>query len=153
MDKRLTRQLASLLLVIAIILIGIKNIQPKKEAVAAPEAGFIEVKQSDYTGLEKERDQWKQKYEELKQKETTGKEKDKTVVKIMHLYINDGMTSKEVSKQMEKAEIIKDANEFNDYLAAKNWQQSIQIGDYELTSEMEMQKIAETITGNLPKKE
>ncbi|VEF47795.1 YqzC [Bacillus freudenreichii] len=159
MDQRLTRQLASLLLVIAIILIGIKNIQPKKEAVAAPEAGFIEVKQSDYTGLEKERDQWKQKYEELKQTETTGtekekeKEKEKTVVKIMHLNINDGMTSKEVSKQMEKAEIIKDANEFNDYLAAKNWQQSIQIGDYELTSEMDMQKIAETITGNLPKKE
>lgn len=152
MDRRTTRLLASILLVVAIILIGIKNFQTKSEAAATPpKKGYIEVKKTTYTDLEQEVEHWKQKYEDLKKKKATPPEK--TAVKTMHLYINDGMTSKEVSKQMEKAEIIKDANEFNDYLSAKKWQQSIQIGDYELTSEMGMQEIAETITGNLPDKQ
>ncbi|GIN89619.1 hypothetical protein J22TS1_06700 [Siminovitchia terrae] len=152
MDRRTTRLLASLLLVIAVIIIGIKNFQTKSEAAATPpKKGYIEVKETAYADLEQEVEHWKQKYEDLKKKKTATP--DKPAVKMMHLNINDGMTSKEVSKQMEKAEIIKDANEFNDYLSAKKWQQSIQIGDYELTSEMGMQEIAETITGNIPEKE
>ncbi|GIN96356.1 hypothetical protein J6TS1_22260 [Siminovitchia terrae] len=152
MDRRTTRLLASLLLVIAVIIIGIKNFQTKSEAAATPpKKGYIEVKETAYADLEQEVEHWKQKYEDLKKKKTAPP--DKPAVKMMHLNINDGMTSKEVSKQMEKAEIIKDANEFNDYLSAKKWQQSIQIGDYELTSEMGMQEIAETITGNIPEKE
>lgn len=152
MDRRTTRLLASLLLVIAVIIIGIKNFQTKSEAAATPpKKGYIEVKETAYADLEQEVEHWKQKYEDLKKKKTATP--DKPAVKMMHLNINDGMTSKEVSKQMEKAEIIKDANEFNDYLSAKKWQQSIQIGNYELTSEMGMQEIAETITGNIPEKE
>ncbi len=152
MDRRTTRLLASILLVVAVILIGIKNFQTKSEAAAnPPKKGYIEVKKTTYADLEQEVELWKQKYAELKKKKATSPEK--TAVKRMHLNINDGMTSKEVSKQMEKAKIIKDANEFNDYLSAKKWQQSIQIGDYELTSEMGMQEIAETITGNLPDKQ
>ncbi|HBZ09019.1 MAG TPA: hypothetical protein DEO65_03910 [Bacillus bacterium] len=151
MDRRVTRQLASALLVVAIILIGFKSLQPKSEAAAPPKKGYIEVKQSDYTHLEQEVEQWKQKYQDLNKEKAT--KTSKPSVKVMHLNINGGMTSKEVSRQMEKAEIIKDANEFNDYLAKKKMQQSIQIGDYELTSEMGLEEIAETITGNLPKNE
>lgn len=150
MDKRLTRQLASVFLVAAIILIGIKNIHPKKEATAAPKAGFIEVKQSDYKNLKQESEQWKQKYEELNKKKT--EEKEKSVVKVMHININKGMTSKDVGKKLEKAEIIQDANELNNYLAKKDWQESIQIGDYELTSNMDLPEIAKIITGNHSKK-
>ncbi|RWR15122.1 endolytic transglycosylase MltG [Siminovitchia fortis] len=151
MDRRVTRQVASVLLVIAVILFGIKSLDPKSEAAAPPKEGYVEVKQEDYSRLEQDAKEWKQKYEDLK-KEKAAKP-DNSVVKVMHLNINDGMTSKEVGRQMEKAEIIEDANEFNDYLAKKKWQQSIQIGDYELTSEMGLQEIAETITGNLPEKE
>lgn len=150
MDRRITRQLASILLVIAVILIGIKTLQQKSEAAEPPKEGYIEVKQADYERLQQEAGRWKAKYEALDKEDAKVEKKDKPIKKVMHLNINEGMSSKEVSKQMEKAGVIQDAEEFNDYLAAKKWQQSIQIGDYELTSDMGLQEIAETITGNLP---
>lgn len=158
MDKRMTRQLASILLVIAVILISINGLNPKGESAEPqpPKKGYIEVKKTDYSQLEKEAGHWKHKYEELNGKskeQAKATKEDKKVEKVMHLNINGGMTSKEVSKQMEKAGVIKSANEFNDYLAGKDWQQSIQIGSYELTSEMGLQEIAETITGNRSSKE
>ncbi|MFD1705409.1 hypothetical protein ACFSCZ_01420 [Siminovitchia sediminis] len=144
MNKHRTRMAASILLMTAIILVIIQNNQLKSNAASSPKEGLMEVKKSDYEGLKKESEQWKLKYEQLKKE----KSKEQQVVKVMHLHIQDGMTSKDVSKQMEEAGVIDDADSLNEFLASQNWQQAIQIGKYEVNSEMSIKEIAEIITGS-----
>ncbi len=56
------------------------------------------------------------------------------------------MSSKEISEELVDAGIIDDANGFNTYLAEQKLQHLIQIGEYEVDSEMSFQQITEIIT-------
>lgn len=62
------------------------------------------------------------------------------------LTIELGTTSKDVASTLEKAKIIDDAKEFNDYLKAKKLTKSIQIGDHEIDSSMSIETISKMIT-------
>lgn len=61
--------------------------------------------------------------------------------------IGDGMTSKDVSEQLAKAGLIKTADDMNTYLSKNNMQRLLQIGEYELNSQMDIETMAKIITG------
>ena len=60
----------------------------------------------------------------------------KVTIKRFHLRIAEGMTSKEISEELIDAGIIDDANGFNTFLAERKLQHLIQIGEYDVDSEM-----------------
>ncbi|MDC3415524.1 hypothetical protein [Aquibacillus salsiterrae] len=65
---------------------------------------------------------------------------------VYTLIIEPGMTSDEVGSILLETKIISDAKAFNDFLDDYNLHSSIQIGEYQLTSDMSVQQIVETIT-------
>lgn len=62
------------------------------------------------------------------------------------LQIEEGTTSQVVATQLEQAEIIEDAEQFNAYLTDNDLSGKIQIGEYELDASMSIQTIANAIT-------
>lgn len=66
-------------------------------------------------------------------------------IRIYMLEITSGMTISEVADALETADIISDSAELITFLQENDYGTNIQIGDYEITSEMSLQNIAETI--------
>ncbi|GAB3795499.1 hypothetical protein [Virgibacillus kimchii] len=62
------------------------------------------------------------------------------------LNIESGMTTSEFSSLLEENDIIEDAGEFNQYIEDEDYSLRVQIGEFELTSDMSMYEIAEEIT-------
>jgi hypothetical protein len=62
------------------------------------------------------------------------------------LNIESGMTTSEFSSLLEDNDIIDDAAEFNRYIEDEDYSQRVQIGEFELTSDMSMYEVAEAIT-------
>lgn len=62
------------------------------------------------------------------------------------LHIQSGMTSRDISVSLEQAGIIRNKQDFEDYLSAQDLSSKIQIGQYELNSTMSIKHIAEIIT-------
>lgn len=56
------------------------------------------------------------------------------------------MNSTEISQLLANEQIISDANDFDEYLEARDLQRSIQIGQYEVNNEMTLSEIAQLIT-------
>ena len=72
-------------------------------------------------------------------------ETDPTVAS-MTLTIQIGMTSSEISAQLEDAGIILNRVDMDDYLSDQGLAGRIQVGSYKLNSSMSLKQIAETIT-------
>jgi E3 ubiquitin-protein ligase DOA10 len=62
------------------------------------------------------------------------------------LNIEPGMTSSEFSSLLEENNIVEDASEFNQYIEDEDYSLRVQIGEFELTSDMTIYEIAEEIT-------
>lgn len=73
-------------------------------------------------------------------------EKPKNEVKTFTLTIEPGLASSTISSILEQNGIIDSTSEFNQYLEENNYSQYVQIGTFELTSDMTFNQIAETIT-------
>ncbi|WP_339162881.1 hypothetical protein [Siminovitchia sp. FSL W7-1587] len=147
MARNVFKKLAALLFICAVILLVIKQMtfaEKKPEKKPQPKAGYVEIKQEDYDKLIKESEDWKKKYEGQLEKASTNKEES---VKVLYLNIGDGMTSKDVSEQLAKAGLIKTADDMNTYLSKNNMQRLLQIGEYELNSQMDIETMAKIITG------
>lgn len=69
-----------------------------------------------------------------------------TSTSTLTLRVESGTTSKDVATQLENANIIEDAQAFNDQLKAKNLTTSIQIGEYDIDASMSAEAIAKLIT-------
>lgn len=69
-----------------------------------------------------------------------------TSTPTLTLRVESGTTSKDVATQLENANIIEDAQAFNDQLKAKNLTTSIQIGEYDIDASMSAEAIARLIT-------
>ena len=67
-------------------------------------------------------------------------------VASMSLSIEVGMTSSEISAQIEDAGIILNKVDLDNYLSDQGLAGRIQVGKYELNSSMSLKQIAETIT-------
>ena|SRR5690625_517220 len=62
------------------------------------------------------------------------------------LNIQPGMTTSEFSSLLEENDIVDDASEFNQYIEEEDYSLRVQIGEFELTSDMSMYEVAEEIT-------
>ncbi|WP_067730429.1 MltG/YceG/YrrL family protein [Oceanobacillus damuensis] len=62
------------------------------------------------------------------------------------LTINPGMASSDISSLLAENNIIENASEFNNYLDEHDYSLKVQIGTYELTSDMSFYQIAEKIS-------
>lgn len=79
--------------------------------------------------------------------ETKAEDNQEKMVKKYTLKIEPGLaSSSSISATLEKNGIIDDASKFNDYLEDNDYSKYVQIGTFELTSDMTFNEVAETIT-------
>ena len=69
-------------------------------------------------------------------------------VRTTILTIEPGMTPSEVSNILENTQIIDNKNDLDDYLIENKLTSRVQVGKYELNSEMSIQQIVDIITKN-----
>lgn len=85
-----------------------------------------------------------------KEEETAPQEEqpDKDESSIIHftLEIESGMNSEQISSILEQIKIIDDANNFEQYLTDHHYNTKVQIGNFELNSEMTYEEISKIIT-------
>jgi beta-N-acetylglucosaminidase len=87
-------------------------------------------------------------YEELQQKTET-KEKTETESnqpKEFQLKLESGMTSDEVARQLEKKSILEDGDAFLTYLNVTKASKALQVGTYDVNSDMSYEEITELLT-------
>ncbi|MBU8905716.1 endolytic transglycosylase MltG [Desertibacillus haloalkaliphilus] len=96
-----------------------------------------------------EHDELLQAIEEFQQGDHTREDEpdsERIFIYQTYLTIERGMSSSEVANELEKANIINDQHEFQNYLHEHNLTQSINIGEYQLNSEMSFEEIATIIS-------
>ena len=149
MNKKTTRAFASGLLIAALAIMGYEQIYAGNNAKEETNADYIEMKQADYEQLKQQELDAREKYETLLKRMEDDKSDIVDVesdVKRFHLRIKEGMTSKEISEELIDAGVIDDANGFNTFLAERKLQHLIQIGEYDVDSDMSFLQITEIIT-------
>ncbi|GEL77330.1 hypothetical protein [Tenuibacillus multivorans] len=62
------------------------------------------------------------------------------------LIIESGMTSIDIANELAEADIISNADEFNQFLEQNRYSRDIQLGEYDLTSQLNYEEIAHIIT-------
>ncbi|QHS24494.1 endolytic transglycosylase MltG [Virgibacillus sp. MSP4-1] len=60
--------------------------------------------------------------------------------------IKSGMATSEVAHLLQEKQMIDHAGEFESYLAEHGYEKAVQIGHFEVHSDMDFYEIAETIT-------
>ncbi|ASN05227.1 hypothetical protein [Virgibacillus necropolis] len=89
----------------------------------------------------------KDKDDEQTEQPNEAEDKQEKEVKTFSLKIEPGLaSSSSISSKLEENGIIDSANEFNQYLEENDYSQYVQIGTFDLTSDMTLNEIAETIT-------
>ncbi len=108
--------------------------------------GMTAVTVKEWNNAQKDirRQNTKPKENEAKQAES----KSETPERLYILDISSGMTSRDISDRLVKAGIIKNTEALDTYLAEHDLATSIQVGTHSLSSEMSIEEIANTITGN-----
>ncbi|WP_442594937.1 hypothetical protein [Neobacillus sp. D3-1R] len=91
--------------------------------------------------IEKNKQEWKQSTKEAKKEPAT----QKTTIRY-HLEVVSGMTSNDIVDRLYEAEIIKDPDEFQHFLDDHQYSTKIQLGVFEVTSDMSLEQIAKIIT-------
>lgn len=79
--------------------------------------------------------------------ETEASEEMPEVAASVKLEIRSGASSYSVSKDLEKAGLIEDAGDFDDYLCQNGYSRSIRVGTYEIEVGTDEEEIAKIITG------
>ncbi|GGJ47820.1 hypothetical protein [Virgibacillus salexigens] len=87
-------------------------------------------------------DQEKEDSANDKEKDQAEEDKPKTYT----LHIEEGMASSDISSSLEENEIIDDSSEFNDYMEENDYSLRVQLGEFEVNSDMSLYEIAEAIT-------
>ncbi|MBS4209595.1 endolytic transglycosylase MltG [Bacillus sp. FJAT-50079] len=148
MDKQTTRGLAAGLFLAALILIIYHSFFAKEEKIAKqPDPDYIEVKLADYERIVEQEKEWREKYESLlAEKEPVKQDDVEPKIITFKLDIVEGMSSKEISKQLEDAGVIDSSEQFNAFLGEKELQRYIQIGTFQLDNTMTNEQIAKMIT-------
>ncbi|MTT33176.1 hypothetical protein GMB86_14350 [Terrilactibacillus sp. BCM23-1] len=108
----------------------------------------IAVSQEDFNKWQK--DLQAQKQEKTKSN-SHNNSKDNPPKKDVHkltLNITSGMVPGEIAEKLHDAKIIKSTEEFNKYFHTNNRENFIQLGEFNVNSEMSIPKIAQVITKN-----
>lgn len=96
----------------------------------------------------KEADQKKssKKDQESEENEAVEEEEEEEEVKKLKIKVESGFVSQNIADLLEEEGFIENANEFVTYLEENDYSPYIQIGEFEVASDMTMKDIAETIT-------
>jgi hypothetical protein len=78
--------------------------------------------------------------------EEENEESEEEEITTYTLNIEPGMTSSEFSSLLEENNIVEDADEFNQYIEDEDYSLRVQIGEFDLNSDMSIYEIAEEIT-------
>ncbi|MFD1018759.1 hypothetical protein [Thalassobacillus hwangdonensis] len=62
------------------------------------------------------------------------------------LTVETGMSSMDISRELNEAGLLEDVDSFDDYMQAKDYSRFIQIGTFKVTEDMSYREIADTIT-------
>lgn len=115
----------------------------KENYLVYSEQEFESVKKEIVTKVEKEKiEATEQKKKEQNTDETS---KPKTII-TYHLEVTSGMTSNDIVDRLLNAKIIKDSEQFKNYLDDNGYSTKIQLGVFILTSDMSLEQIAKIIT-------
>ncbi|MDX8364228.1 hypothetical protein [Cytobacillus sp. IB215665] len=69
-------------------------------------------------------------------------------IRIYHLQVDTGMTSSEISSILEEAKIITSGKELQQYFMDQQLSRQIQVGKFEVNSNMTIENIVSLLTGN-----
>lgn len=134
------------------------NLSQEEMVESLEEDGLQVLSEEEYISLSVKNEPENKKEEETKtekkdeeQPEKADKEEkekqDKKEVKKYTLKIEPGLaSSSSISSILEENGIIDSASEFSQYLEKNDYSQYVQIGTFELTSDMTFNEVAETIT-------
>ncbi len=93
-----------------------------------------------------------EKYDKLKKEKNvnhvSSNKNEETGKQTYFISIEQGMTSKDISSRLYRAGFLKDEQSLNDYLNKKKWANQIQIGEYKITSDMNVEEISQIITNH-----
>lgn len=175
MGKQITRAFAAGLLLSAILILIFKPFD-SGDKEAAVKKGYVQVKETEYNQMKKEKTEWEEKYKALsaKSKETSVKPKDdksktksdktkkepkkdttkdtakkettKEPIVKYQLTIKKGMTPNQIAEKLKAAKIIDHQGNFVEYLIKNKYHEKIQLGDFNVTNEMDYKEIAVIIT-------
>ncbi|MDF1510556.1 hypothetical protein PZE06_20700 [Robertmurraya sp. DFI.2.37] len=106
------------------------------------EAGFVVLTKEELNDLEKK--QMEPPAEEVKTDQETPSEELKQIT----LEIKLNMSTKKIADMLADGQIIENATEFEQYLIEHGYHTKVQIGSFELNSEMTYEEISKIITKN-----
>lgn len=128
--------------------------QSQQEMIASLEKNGLQVlTEEEYISLSVQDELDKKKKGETKkenkkeEKSDAKKDEPEKKVKTYTLEIEPGLaSSSSISSKLEENGIIDSASKFNQYLEDNDYSKYVQIGTFELTSDMTFNEVAETIT-------
>ncbi len=83
---------------------------------------------------------------EEEDEESDEEDETKDEVKKISFRVQEGFVSKDIADILEDNDIIDDSAEFVEYLEDNDYSPYLQLGTFEVTSDMNYKEIAETIT-------
>ncbi|GLB58204.1 hypothetical protein [Cytobacillus sp. NCCP-133] len=119
-----------------------KGVEAAKQLVI--QEGYMVLTQEEYANLQ-EKIKNASKPETAQKEQKTGKAQEEPSSSYQ-LEIVSGMTPGEIAEQLKNKNIVNDAEEFGRYLEEYGYSKKIQLGTFELSSQMSYQDIAKLIT-------
>ncbi|WP_338750113.1 hypothetical protein [Bacillus sp. FJAT-52991] len=150
MDKQTTRAFAAGLFTASLALLFYSQTTSSPETTdkamieKLQEKDYVVLSTKEYEQLQSKTDQLS-KAKETKAKTVNSKESNE---QYYTLRITPGMDSSEIGETLEKAGMIKSAEEFNSFLTKNDYAEKIQVGEHKIYSSMTMKQIAVVLTTN-----
>lgn len=153
MNKQSTRALAAGIFLSAIILLIFSyfiddKADPKK---LLEDQGYVILTKEEAKEQNEEITAMQKQVDTLTQAKNEKEDKEKQINKDakrteMTLTVSPGMTPKEIADQLESSGIIRNASDLNSYLVNGGLADKIQIGEYDLHSDMTLEEISKLLT-------
>ncbi|TYS19469.1 endolytic transglycosylase MltG [Rossellomorea vietnamensis] len=151
MNKQNTRSFASGLLLSAILLIifsyGTEDKGDSRETLE--EQGYVVLTEEEARNQREKIGDLEEQINTLSEDSVSGEQEtevEEDARTEITLTVSSGMTPIEISDELESKGIIKNASDFNSYLVKSGRADKIQIGDYQLHSEMTLEEISTLLT-------
>lgn len=151
MNKQNTRAFAAGLLLSAIVLVifsyGSEDKADSRETLE--EQGYVVLTEKEARNQREKIEDLEEQINTLTEDSVSGEQEtevEEDARNEMILTVSSGMTPIEISEELESKGIIKNASDFNSYLVKSGRADKIQIGDYQLHSEMTLEEISTLLT-------
>ncbi|WP_203361746.1 endolytic transglycosylase MltG [Bacillus sp. REN10] len=155
MDKQTTRAFAAGLFTASLALLfylqttAMPKTTDKAMIKSLQEKNYVILSKQEFEQQTTKMDQLQKKIDTLskpkKTKENRASKKENSKP-YYTLKITPGMTSSDIGEALEKAGMIKSAEEFNTFLTNNDYAKKIQVGEYKIYSSMSMKQLAVLLT-------